>query len=385
MLLLIKNITLYSPGPIGNMDMLIGGEEILKISENIPSSDILSMGGRLVDGTGMIAVPGFVDGHTHLIGGGGEGGFSTRTPEGFAGQFIDVGTTTVVGMLGTDGVTRDHASLLAKVRDFNNKGLNAFMLTGSYRYPLKTLTGDVMKDIVLVPEIIGVGEVAVSDHRSSNITATELQRMAMDARVAGMLSGKSGVTVLHMGDALAGLKPLLEATDDGMLNPKQIIPTHIDRTEKLLAEGLNWVKERDGYIDFTADENRTAHILADLHSRGYNFERLCVSSDGLGSMPLFDAQKNLIGIRSGPVDTLRKTFVSLVKEHGLEIQRALMPFTSNPSRFYKLDSSGLGFIKEGKKASFLILNDELEIKGVFSMGRFLKEGGSLDDRNGCVL
>ena len=73
MLLLIKNINLYSPGPIGNMDMLIGGEEILKISENIPSSDILSMGGRLVDGTGMIAVPGFVDGHTHLIGGGGEG------------------------------------------------------------------------------------------------------------------------------------------------------------------------------------------------------------------------------------------------------------------------------------------------------------------------
>jgi len=372
MLFLLKSATVYSPENEGKKDILICGVRILKIADSLPERDIVGLGGQVIDCSRLMAVPGFVDGHVHLIGGGGEGGFTTRTAEGHAEQFIRVGTTTVVGMLGTDGITRDHSSLLAKVRDFNDNGLNAYMLTGSYRYPLKTLTGDLMRDIVLIPEIVGVGELAISDHRSSNVSALELQRLAMDARVGGMLSGKKGVTVLHLGDGEDRLSPLFDATRDGTLNPTQLIPTHIDRTERLLIEGINWAKDRGGYIDFTADEFNTHLILSDLARRKMPVERFCVSSDGLGSLPVFDDEKNLIGIESSPVDTLFKTFTKLVKEDGIEISEALRFFTVNPARFYGIDSSGIGLIREGRKANLLLIDSDLEITQVFSKGRFLK-------------
>ncbi len=371
MLVLLKGPEVYAPEHLGRKDILIAGENIFRISEGICPDSVTAIGGEAIDCSSCIAVPGFVDGHVHPLGGGGEGGFSTRTSEGFAEQFVRTGTTTVIGMLGTDGITRDHISLLAKMREFGEKGLNAFMLTGSYRFPVKTITGDLMRDIVLIPEIIGVGEVAVSDHRSSNMTAEELQRLAMDARRAGLLSGKAGVCVLHLGDGEARLAKLFEATEDGTLNPKQTIPTHICRTDELLAEGLKWISERDGYIDLTANENKTHAILSGLYAQGVNFDRLCVSSDGLGSAPVFDDEKNLIGLKSAPVDTLLKTFVRMVNEYQMDISEALKPFTLNPSRFYKLMDFGQGVIKEGKKANLLVMNNNFEILKVFSRGRFL--------------
>ncbi|HAA85443.1 MAG TPA: beta-aspartyl-peptidase [Kosmotogaceae bacterium] len=371
MLVLLKNATTYAPEYLGKKDILVCGENILSISKDIPSESVASLGGEIIDCFSNIVVPGFVDGHVHPLGGGGEGGFSSRTPEGFAEDFIEAGTTTIVGMLGTDGITRDHVSLLAKTRDFGEKGLNAYMLTGSYRYPVKTITGDLAKDIVLIPEIIGVGEVAISDHRSSNVSAEELQRLAMDARVAGLLSGKSGVCVFHLGDAQTRLEHLFKATEDGTLSPRQVMPTHISRSNELLKEGLRWVKERGGYIDFTANEEFTHVILKDLYDQGVDFGKICVSSDACGSLPVFDDQKNLTELKSAPVNTLMKVFVNMVNEAGMEISKALMPFTVNPARFYRLVDIGIGVIEESKRANLLIMSKDLETLGVFSRGKFL--------------
>ena len=373
MLTLFKNVEVFAPEPLGRKDILISGERIVEIDEGIDESAVRSLSGDVFDLGEAYAIPGFVDGHVHLIGGGGEGGFSTRTPEGSSQQFAEVGTTTVVGMLGTDGVTRDHASLLAKVRDFRNSGIDSYMLTGSYRYPLKTLTGDVMRDIVFIPEIIGVGEVAVSDHRSSNLSSTELQRFAMDARVAGMLSGKAGVTVLHLGDGQEKLKPLYEAVADGTLNPRQIIPTHICRSEELLSQGIDWVSNKGGYIDITADEQSTHLVLKDIYSKKIRFDRICVSSDGLGSLPRFDDEKNLVGIRPAPVDTLLKTFTRLVKGRGLPIHEALKPFTANPAAFYHLQRNGIGLLKRGGSANILFIDRDFQIVEVISSGRSVLE------------
>jgi len=371
MITLFKNVEVYTPKFLGKKDILVSGERIIEIDERIDESAVVSLNGKVLDLSDAFAVPGFVDGHVHLIGGGGEGGFSTRTPEGTSKQFLEVGTTTVIGLLGTDGVTRDHTSLLAKARHVQIEGLNAFILTGSYRYPLKTITGDIMRDIVLIPEIIGVGEVAISDHRSSNLSAKELQRFAMDARVAGMLSGKAGVVVLHLGDGQEKLKPLYEATSDGTLSPTQLIPTHICRTEELLSQGIDWVSNKGGYIDITANEDNTHLVLSDIYRRKIRFDRICVSSDGLGSLPKFDSEKNLVGIKPAPVDTLMKSFIKLISEEGLPIDEALRPFTINPSRFFHLEENGIGTLKKGGIASIVFLHRDLSIDHVLSNGRLL--------------
>ena len=70
-------------------------------------------------------------------------------------------------------------------------------LTGAYGYPSPTLTGEIDRDIVFVKEILGVN-LAISDHRAPNVTEDQLIQIASKARVAGMLSGKPGIVVLHM-------------------------------------------------------------------------------------------------------------------------------------------------------------------------------------------
>ncbi|MCK7509021.1 MAG: hypothetical protein MZV70_36635 [Desulfobacterales bacterium] len=69
---------------------------------------------------------------------------------------------------------------------------SAWMYTGSYRVPTPTILGDVgKKDIAMIEEVIGVGEIALSDHRSSCPTTDELIRLVEHARVGGMLGGKA--------------------------------------------------------------------------------------------------------------------------------------------------------------------------------------------------
>ena len=71
-------------------------------------------------------------------------------------------------------------------------------------FPPVTFTGSVRDDIVFLDPVIGVGELALSDHRSSQPTQDELLRIASDAHVAGMISGKAGILHLHLGDGERG-------------------------------------------------------------------------------------------------------------------------------------------------------------------------------------
>ena len=131
-------------------------------------------------------VPGLIDAHVHITGGGGEGGPASRMPELTLSMMLDAGVTTVIGCLGTDGFTRTVESVLMKVKTLRALGVSAWMYTGAYQVPSPTITGDIMKDIALFEEIIGVGEVAISDHRSSVPSVSELARIAAQARVAGV-------------------------------------------------------------------------------------------------------------------------------------------------------------------------------------------------------
>ena len=114
-MLLIKGAEVYAPEYLGKKDVLIAGEKIERIGEDLPEYE----GCQVIDGTGRIVAPGFIDRHVHITGGGGEGSFHTQAPQVQLSDLIRGGVTTVVGLLGTDGISRSTENLVAKAKALN--------------------------------------------------------------------------------------------------------------------------------------------------------------------------------------------------------------------------------------------------------------------------
>src|SRR5690606_23628728 len=196
-------------------------------------------------------IPGLIDAHVHVTGGGGEAGFHTRAPAPPLSRYTTAGVTTVVGLLGTDDLTRTTGGLLAQVRALRAEGLTAYAWTGGYHLPPTTLTGSIRGDIVHLAEVIGFGELAISDHRSSQPTFEEVVRVASECHVAGLMTGKAGVLHLHLGDGERGLGLVRRALDETELPPRTFHPTHVNRRRALFDEALA-LTARGVTIDVTA-------------------------------------------------------------------------------------------------------------------------------------
>ena len=184
----------------------------------------------------------------HASGGGGEAGPETRVPRIHLSHLTEAGVTSCVGVLGTDGTTRTIRDLVATTLGLRAEGLNAWCYTGSYQVPPPTLTGSVRDDIVFVDPIIGVGELALSDHRSSQPTLEEFLRIASDAYVAGMIANKAGLVHCHMGSGERGFSLIHEALDTAEIPPRVYHPTHINRERWLFAEAPKLAK-RGGVLN----------------------------------------------------------------------------------------------------------------------------------------
>lgn len=249
MIKLFKNANVYAPDALGINDVLVVGDKIAQIDKciewNAQDSHV-----EIIACDGKHMFPGFVDGHVHLLGGGGEGGYKTRTPELFLSDLIKGGITTVVGCLGTDGVTRSVESLVAKAYGLREEGVSAYVYTGSYRLPLVTVTGSIQKDIMMIDPVIGIGEIAISDHRSASPTVHDLAVAASDARVGGILSGKAGLVNIHLGDGKDKLSYLFQMQTITELPYTQFLPTHANRNKELYEEAIRYALD-GGYIDFT--------------------------------------------------------------------------------------------------------------------------------------
>ena len=235
MVTIIRKANVYQPEAAGVKDILILGDRIAAVEENLTAQFGGSVEVEEIQGEGLVAVPGFIDSHEHILGGGGEGGFHTRTPEASLGDLIRNGITTVVGCIGTDGIGRDTIRIsIAKAHALENEGVTTYAYTGSYQVPVRTLTGSLMQDIMMLDKVIGVGEVAISDHRSSQPSFEEFARIAADARVAGMLSGKAGVVNVHLGDSPRKLDLILRVVRETEIPASQFLPTHVNRTRRSL-------------------------------------------------------------------------------------------------------------------------------------------------------
>lgn len=384
MVTIIRNAKVYQPEYAGVKDILILGDRIAAVGEQLKADFGGSLEVQEIDGEGMAAVPGFIDSHEHILGGGGEGGFHTRTPEASLGDLIQNGITTVVGCIGTDGVGRDMTALLAKAHALENEGITTYAYTGSYQVPVHTLTDSLMKDIMMLDKVIGVGEVAVSDHRSSQPTFEEFARIAADARVAGMLSGKAGIVNVHLGDSERRLDLILRVIHETEIPASQFLPTHVNRNEALFEECLDFAAE-GGTIDFTGnedidyweticDEVRVCRGIRRLLERGISSDRFTISSDGQGSMPVFNAQGEYQGIGIGKASCLLKEVRECVQKEEIPLETAIKGITCNPASILKLDRKGR--IKEGFDADICLLEEgTLKLNTVIAKGQVMVKDG----------
>jgi beta-aspartyl-dipeptidase (metallo-type) len=371
MFTLLKNGHVYAPTDMGIKDVLLVGRTIAHIADKIELSPTLG-GIEVYDVSGCFIIPGFVDQHVHLIGGGGEGGFATRTPEVMLSDLTTAGTTTVVGTLGTDSVTRHMESLLAKARGLEAEGISTWIYTGAYDVPVPTLTGSVRSDIILIDKVIGAGEVAMSDHRSSQPSKEAFAQLAAEARVGGMLSGKAGVLHLHMGDGKRKLDWVFDILAETELPITQFTPTHLNKSKELLLEGIRFAKA-GGMLDITAGSPAVApqriqppEAITLCLEAGVPLDRITMSSDGNGSMPAFNEKGQLTGLIAASPRSIYEAVRNIVKANLLPLQDAIRFVTINPATSLKLPNKGR--IDLGYDADIVVLDKELNIRHVFAKG-----------------
>lgn len=378
---LIKNAGIYAPEYMGEKDVLLAGGKICKIGENLNAPDSWDV--EIIDGTGMLLLPGFIDSHVHVLGGGGEGGFANRTPEATLSGLTRYGITTVVGCLGTDGYGRDMDSLIAKIKGLREQGISAYAYTGSYQVPVRTLTGSITRDIMMVEEIIGTGEIAISDHRSSQPTYEEFLRLCADTRLGGILSGKAGIINIHLGDSPRKMDMILKAIEETEIPSTQFLPTHVNRNAALFEEAVEYAK-LGGTVDFTGnedidywetvcDEVRVSRGIKRMLEEGISSDLFTISSDGQGSLPLFSSDGKFLGMGMGQSSCLLKEVRECVTKENISLETALKAITSNPARVLCLN--GKGHIKEGFDADLCLMTKDLAIDTVIARGQIMVRNG----------
>ncbi|MFW6132195.1 MAG: beta-aspartyl-peptidase [Candidatus Aminicenantaceae bacterium] len=376
MLTIIRNGTIISPINLGKKDILIS-ETAIEAINNPGEIQIKGLKTFEIDASEKYVLPGFIDSHVHIIGGGGEGGPVSRTPEIRIEDIIRCGVTTVIGCLGTDAITRHLTSLLAKARALESEGITTYMFSGSYEIPNKTITGSIRSDLVLIDKVIGAGEIAISDHRSSQPTFEELARLTAECRVGGMIGRKAGILHLHIGDSDKRLNFLFKLIKETEIPPTQVIPTHVNRNKSLLEQSIDFLLQ-GGTIDLTAsigpspEDNRGVNIESAIKlclKKNAPLQRITISSDGNGSLPVFDKNGQLIEMSISTQKDLLNRFCSLIKNKIISIEDAIRLFSTNPAEFYKLYKKGE--IKVGNDADLLIMDKDLNITDLLSMGRLM--------------
>lgn len=370
MLRLITNALLYDPEFRGPKAILTAAERIVYIGQDVPALDP-NLNVAHTDVSGARVVPGFIDAHAHVTGGGGEAGFSTRAPAPHIGSYTRAGITTVVGLLGTDDLTRTTSSLIAQVKALKEEGISAFCYTGGYHVPLTTLTGSVRSDIVHIEEVIGVGELAISDHRSSQPTLQELLRIASEAHVAGLMTGKAGVLHLHVGDGPDGLKSVQEAIAQSELPARVFYPTHVNRRKALFDEACN-LTASGITIDITAfpvKEGEDAFAAEDALVRyldgGFDPSRVTVSSDGGGCLPVFDGQGQIVSVDFARPSAVSEALGNLL-DRGCRLEDVLPAFTCNVADILRFPKKGR--LAVGMDADLVVLGDDNRPRSVLARG-----------------
>ncbi len=367
MVKIIKNAEVYSPEYLGRKDILIGGEKILAIEDNI---EINLESANQIDAQGKIVTSGLIDQHIHLTGAGGKHAFSSMTPEISICELIQCGTTTVMGMLGTDGVTRSLQGLYAKVKGLEQEGISAYMLTGYFGVPTTTMLNSVLEDIIFIDKVIGC-KTAISDARASFPTENELLKVLREVHVGGLTSGKGGILHVHLGALESRMDILLDLVKKHHFPIRHISPTHVGRTKPLFEQAIEFAK-LGGMIDISTGGTKYdlpyKQVLYALE-KGVSINNITFSSDGNAGMAKTDGNGNIVHLYKAPVDLNLKQVISLIQEAGMPISDAFRLITTNPAR--NLSLSHKGKVKTGFDADLCFFDKEFNLTDVISRGNIM--------------
>lgn len=358
MLTLIEGGRVYDPRPRGEQDVLLADGHVSTVGK-VDRKALESLGTEyeIIDATGCLVCPGLIDPHIHLLGGSGETGFSTQTPEFFISELVRCGITTVVGTLGVDTTMKTMPGLLAKVKALKEQGLNAFCWTGGYDLPPNSILQNVREDIMFIEEVIGAGEVAVSDRRALPADPRELARAATDAYVGGMLARKAGLVHVHVGDEDSRLKPLRNVLDEFHVEPSWFYATHVERTEALMEEALALAKKGMPCDVDVVEGDLHRWVRWWLRHDGPP-ELLTVSSDASMTSP----GRVWLQLRD------------CVQNHGFALEEVLPLATRNTARILRLREKGE--LRKGCAGDVLLLEEgSLEIVHVLSEGKVMVRDG----------
>lgn len=368
---IIRHANLYSPEKKGIQDILIAGEKIVSIDKHL---SLLGVSYDEWDAEGKMIVPGFIDRHVHVIGGGGQQGYASMVPDVTVSELVSCGTTTVVGLLGTDGFVKDLPTLYCKVKALHQEGLSAYMLTSYYGYPPRTFMNSVAEDMIYIDKIIGC-KIAMSDDRCSFPTEQELLRLINQIRLGGFTSGKGGFLHVHLGNLEPGIQLLIDIAHQYPTLIKYMSPTHMIRTEQLFLQGIEFAK-MGGYIDFSTGGTRfqQPHLcIMEALQRGVNLSNISFSSDGHGGVRRVNPVSGEVTYRPAPMNLNLKEVVALVQECGLPLEQALLPLTKNPAQHMQLTQKGQ--VCPGYDADLCVLDDNFKLTEVFARGRLMMDKG----------
>lgn len=373
MLKLIKNANLYAPKYLGYKDILIAGKKIVAIDDNL---DNYKSSAKVLDVQGKIVTPGLIDQHIHIIGAGGKDGFSSMTPEVNLSELITCGTTTVMGLLGTDGTARNIRSLYSKAKSLEEEGISAYMLCGYYGIDSMTITDSIQGDMIFIDKVLGC-KIAISDIRSSYPTALELVRKLRDIMVGGYIGKKKGILHVHLGNLDSKLDVLFELVNDYNFPIKHISPTHVGRTKELFDQAIEFAK-LGGIIDITTGASKyTDPYKSVLYAleQGVNINNLTFSSDGHAGLTKFDQSGQAIGIKKAPIDKNLEEVISLIKKGGVAIEEAFKIITTNPARNLGLKHKGK--IEIGYDADLCCFDEQFKLLDVFANGNHLMDNSEI--------
>jgi len=363
MLILIENGEVFDPAPRGRKSVLIANQQIEKVGAvDRRSLDSLNVPYEVIDASGCVVVPGLIDPHEHLLGSSGEGSLAKQSPMLFVDEICRAGVTTVVGVLGVDTTMKTLPGLLARVKALKEEGLSTFLWTGGYNVPPTTMLADVRQDMMFIDEVVGAGEIAISDERSMAPSARELAKVVFDAHVGGILTGKAGITHFHVGDSDQRLKPILDLVECFDIKPEWLFPTHIQRTKELMDEAIAFAI--DGMpVNIDVVEQDVAKWAKYYLEQGGPPSGFTISSDADSTTP----------------DIFYGQFCELVVKHKMPLELVLPFVTSNTARILKLTQKGK--LERGCDADVLVLTrDSLDIQDVIAKGKRLVADGSCQTR-----